>query len=77
VILIILKFFINYTKWIDELDAKVDDEIYSLYVTRIGIEELMGYAYIVWVGSEMNKRPRHHVVSLSGFNRWKYIYSYC
>jgi hypothetical protein len=46
VILIILKFFMN---WIDELDAKLDTEVDSLHVNRISIEDLVGYVYIVRV----------------------------
>jgi hypothetical protein len=49
VILIILKFFMNYTKWINELDAKVDAEVDSLHVKRISIEDLVDYVYIVRV----------------------------
>jgi hypothetical protein len=33
------------------LDAKVDVEVDSLYVKKIGIEDLMGYIYIVRVDS--------------------------
>ncbi len=28
------------------MDAKIDDEVDSMYVKRIGIEDLVGYAYI-------------------------------
>jgi hypothetical protein len=49
VILIILIFFVNCTKWIDELDGKVNVNVDSLHVKRIGIEDLVGYVYIVRV----------------------------
>jgi type II secretory pathway component PulM len=49
VILIILKFFVNCTKWIDELDAKVNVEVDNLHVKRNDSEDLVGYAYIIRV----------------------------
>jgi hypothetical protein len=48
-ILIILKFFINYIKWFDELDAKVDGEVHNVHVKRIDMEDLVDYVYIVRV----------------------------
>jgi hypothetical protein len=33
----------------DELDAKVDVEVDNLHVQRIGIDDLVGYVYIVRV----------------------------
>jgi hypothetical protein len=35
------------------LDAKVDDEVDSVHVKRIGMEDLVGYVYIVRVDSYM------------------------
>jgi hypothetical protein len=39
----------NYTKRIDGLDVKVNFEVDSLHVKRIGIEDLVSYVYIVRV----------------------------
>jgi hypothetical protein len=60
VILIILFYFINYTNWIDELDADVD----SMYVKRIDIDDLMSYVYIV--------RVNYHRIQVWGvpFSSW-------
>jgi hypothetical protein len=44
---------VNYTKWIDELDAKVDAEVDSLHVKKIGIDDLVSYVYIVRVDSHV------------------------
>jgi hypothetical protein len=52
VISIILFFFVNCTKCIDELDVNVDAEVDSLHVKRIGIEDLVGYVYIVRVDAK-------------------------
>jgi hypothetical protein len=64
VILIILFYFINYTNWIDELDAKVDADVDSMYVKRIDIDDLMGYVYIV--------RVNYHWIQVWGvpFSSW-------
>jgi hypothetical protein len=43
------KVFINYIKWIDELNAKINAEVDSLYVKKIDIKNLVGYIYIVRV----------------------------
>jgi hypothetical protein len=43
------KVFINWTKWIDELDVKVDVEVDSLHAKRIIVDDLVGYVYIVRV----------------------------
>jgi hypothetical protein len=42
--------------WIalNELDAKVEAEVDSLYVKRIGIDDLVGYVYIIRVDYLMN-----------------------
>jgi hypothetical protein len=38
------------------LDAKIDDEVDSLHVKRIGIEDLVGYVYIVRVDKALKTR---------------------
>jgi hypothetical protein len=36
-------FFVNCTKWIDDLDAKVNGEVDSVYVKRIGMNDFLGH----------------------------------
>jgi hypothetical protein len=43
------KVFVNYIKWIDEFDAKLDAKVDNLHVKRISIEDFIGYIYIVRV----------------------------
>jgi hypothetical protein len=43
------KVFINYIKWIEEFDAKINIKMDNLPVKRIDIKDLMNYVYIVRV----------------------------
>jgi hypothetical protein len=58
----------NYTKRIDGLDVKVNFEVDSLHVKRIGIEDLVSYVYIVRVNFAYDMRT--DIVSKSWSRIW-------